>query len=328
MISQELRTMTAATDAHLIYTRYKAITALFPYVAWKAKKGQGEMFDTFLHIARTSKKGGFMWHRIRTPIAVLLREESPISLKQAILLASPNLPWRNPTTDGNFVRLWAEVACAVPWTCHIGQSVVDTLLLIASQDSLRSHIPVGMWSWLNKRPLLPPTCAGGCWGTERNVVQTVRKLGDVEILTSYLLHVWSDEDYLYPEGLDEMCASIREDFYGAGTRRHRKDLLQHLDRVLAQLDFKSESIQQQERGLGEDDIQSVKGQYERLKEVLLQMDVLFRESPRFAIIAHELTGVCRVSLNVHVWNPPPLPIVVRPEYLPLHPLPIYLLSLA
>lgn len=301
MISQKLRAMIAAEDPNPICTRYcKAITAFFPYVARQEQNGQGEMFDTFLRTARASKKGGFMWHRIRLPIAVLLREESPVSLRQAIVLASPNLPWQNPTTDGNFVRLWAEAACAVPYTCDIGQSVVDTLLLIASRDSLRSHIPVGMWSWLNKRPLLPPTCAGGCWGTERNVVQTVRRLGDIEILTSYLLRVWSEWDYLYPEGLDEMCASIREDFYGVGVGRHRKDLLQHLDRVLAQLDFRSESIQQQVRGLGEDDIQSVKSQYERLKEALLQVDMLIRESPRFAIIVYQLTGVYRVPLNVHV----------------------------
>jgi len=264
--------MVDAADPGPIRIRAKAITAIFPYAAQQEKNGKNEMLDMFLRAAGASRKQGFMWHRITPPIAVLLGGENPVSLKRAVILASPHLQWWNPTIDGRFVRLWAAATRAVPYTHDLGPCVVDTLLLIASQDSLRSHIPADMWSWLNKRPVLPPTCAGGSQGTKRNVVQTVRRLGDIEILTSYLLLVWSEWNYLYPDGLDEMCASIREDFGGIGIGQHRKDLLQHLSRVLGQLDLGLGYIRQHKQGLGEDDIQSMKGQYGRLKEALLEVD--------------------------------------------------------
>lgn len=264
--------MIAAADPNPIRVRYKAITAFFPYVARQERDGRNEMLDTFLHAAMASKKQGFMWHRIGQPAVALLNEGNPVSLKRAVVLASSHLPWWNTTIDGRFIQLWAAAAWAVPYTHDLGHSVVDTLLLIASQDSLRSHIPVKMWSWLNRCPALPPACMGGSQGSKRNVVQTVRRLEDVEILTSYLLIVWSEWVYLYPDGLDEMCASIKQDFHGIGMGYYRKDLLRHLNRVLGELDLGLGYIQQRKQGLGEDDIQSMKGQYGRLKEVLLKVE--------------------------------------------------------
>ena len=272
MISQMLETMVKAADPVLICDRYKAITAFFPYAARQVRGGQDKMFNTFLRTARASKRRGFMWHRVRPPVATLLSEESPVSLKQAIIFAVPHLPWWDNTIDGDFVRLWAAAALAVPYSRDIGQCVVDTLLLIASQESLRPHVPVDMWSWLNKRPLLPPTCTGGPRGTEPDVVQAVRGLRDVEVLTSYLLVVWSEWVCIYVGGLEEMCASIREDFSGIGMVDRRKDLLRRLDHILDQLDLGLEPILQHEQGLGEDDIRSMKDQYKRLKEVLLEVD--------------------------------------------------------
>ena len=272
LISQTLETMIEAADPAPIRVKHKAITAFFPYTVRQERDGRDDMLNTFLRAARASGKRGFMWHRIRLPITALLSEENPVSLKQAVVLAAPHLPWWNPAIGGDFVRLWAAAARAVPYSHDIGQCVVDTLLLIASQESLRPHIPVDMWSWLNKRPLLPPTCTGGPRGTERDVVQAVRTLGDVEVLTSYLLVIWSEWVCIYVGGLEEMCASIREDFSGIGMVDRRKDLLRRLDHILDQLDLGLEPILQHEQGLGEDDIRSMKDQYKRLKEVLLEVD--------------------------------------------------------
>ena len=72
-----------------------------------------------------------------------------------------------------------------------------------------------MWSWLNKHPFLSPTCVGG---SQQDVVQGVQRLGKIETLTSYLLFVWSEYNYLYQDGLGEMCTVIRKDFSGVRMR--------------------------------------------------------------------------------------------------------------
>ena len=315
--------MIEAANPIPIRARHKAITAFFPYAARWERNGRRELLDTFLRAARASGKRGFMWYRIRQPATALLGGGGPVSLKQAIILASPHLPWQDPAINGHFVQLWAAATRDVPYTHDIGQCVVDTLLLIAPRGTLRQHIPVDMWSWLNKRPCLPPACTGGSRGTERDVVQTVRGLGDVETLTSYLLHVWSEWEYLYPDGLEEMCVLIREDFSGIGMGDRRRDLLQRLHHVLGQLNLGLEPIRQREQGLSGDDVQSMKGQYGRLREALLTVDeeaidVMTRESLRLAITLSSLlthVGACRIPLITYVRDSPP--VVVCPGYPPI-----------
>ena len=261
--------MIEAADSALIQARHKAITAFFLYAAQQKQNGQHEMLDTFLHTTRASRKKGFMWHHIRQPLTPLLNEEGPVFQKQAAILALPHLPWWNPTIDGYFIQLWAEAAWAVPYTEDVGQCVADTLLLIASQKSLQPHIPVKMWSWLNKHPFLSPTCVGG---SQQDVVQGVQRLGKIETLTSYLLFVWSECNYLYQDGLEEMCTVIRKDFSGVRMRDYRKSLLKHLDHILGQLDLGPKPTQQYKQDLSEEEIQTMKGQYGQLREVLLEVD--------------------------------------------------------
>ena len=272
MISRKLEAMIEAADPVPIYVRRKAITAFFSYAAGQEQNEQYEMLDIFLRVARASGMRGFMWHRIRRPATTMLSEGSPVSLKRAVILASPHLPWRSSAIDGRFVQLWVAATRDVPYTHDVGQCVIDTLLLIASQSPLRLHIPAEMWSWLNQRPSLPPTCTGGSWGTERDIVQIIRGIGDIETLTSYLLAVWSEWDYLYPDGIEEMCVLIREDFGGIGMGDRRKVLLERLDLVLGRLDVGLEPIRQREQGLSDGDVQSMKGQYVRLREALLEVD--------------------------------------------------------
>jgi len=191
------------------------------------------------------------------PFTTLLIEGSPPT-KQAAVLASCYLPWWNFLNDKHLIQLWATATSGVPYTDEVGQSVVDTLLQIASNGSLQPHIPVSMWLWLNKHPLLPPTCIGHWQGSTQVVLQAVRALGDKETLKSYLLLVWSEWDpihlggvhnysgqhYSHQKSLYEMCTSIREDFSGIRMRQHREDLLQWLDHVLGQLDLGLGHLQQ------------------------------------------------------------------------------------
>ena len=192
LITQKLEIMVNAGDPNPIYSKRKAITAFLPYALQLEKDGQHQVFDICLHAIGASKKLDFLWHHIRwLPVTMLLNEESPISVKQAFILMSPHLPWKY-FLDYHWVQLWAAAASAVSYTDEIGQSVVDTLLHIASNCSLQPHIPIHMWSWLNKSPILPPVCAGRYWGKSQGVTQMVQRLGDIETLTAYLLLVWSE----------------------------------------------------------------------------------------------------------------------------------------
>ena len=270
LITQKLETMINAGDPGPIHSKHKAITALFPYAAWQKKNGQHQVFDVCLHAARASKQWNFIWHHIeQLPVAMLLKEESPVPIKQAFVLMSPHLSWLWHM-DEHWVQQWAAAASAVPYTDEIGQSVVDTLLQIASNYSLQSHIPVCMWSWLRKSPSLPPICAGRFWGTNLYILRMVQELGDIETLTSYLLLVWSEWEY--QDSPQKIHALIREDFSGLRMGYHRKRLLQHLDNVLGQLELGLEHLQQHDSSISEGRIQERGGQYRQFKEALLEVD--------------------------------------------------------
>ena len=284
------------------------------------------MFNLFLNAARTSHQWEFMWHHIEPLITTLLNEGSHISLKLAVVRASPHLPWLRFINGERLARSWAAAALVVPYTDEVGQTVVDTLLQITSDDALRPHIPVGMWTWLNKPPSLPPVCWGRRCGNRLDTIGIVRALGDIEILKSYLLLVLSEWDY---HDLPGMPISIREDFCGIGMGHHRKDLLQRLNHVLGQLDLGLEHLRQHNPNLDEYDIRRTKRECEELKAVLLEVDgeandMLTRE-PLGLVIPFNLltpTDMHRMPLSVRVRTPFPVSIVARPNHPSLLP-PIY-----
>ena len=262
--------MAEAEDYRPLWSKRKAITALLPCAAWQERDGQPEMFDTILRARRASRKSRFMWNHVDRFVIRLLSEASP----RTIVLALPHVlhTLHHQSGDmGDLVRRWTEAACAVPHSEEIARGVVDTLLQIASEGELR-YTPVNLWSWLTKRPSLPPICLGRCFGTDGSVVKGIRALKDIEVLKSYLLVVWSEWDSLYTDGLDEMCTLIREDFGGVEMRHHRTDLIQRLDHVLAQLDRGLDYFQQHKVGFGERHIQGGKNQYRKLRETLLEMN--------------------------------------------------------
>ena len=275
--------MVKTADPHLIASKCEAITTLFPYVTQRERGGERDMLDVFLRLASYLGRLDFVWHRIEPLVVTMLEEGSHVSLKEAIILAAPHFNWKKFANGEHLVGLWAAAASEVPYTDDIGQSVVDTLLQIARRDLLRPHIPVVMWSWLDKRPSLPSVCLGRQFGTTRDVVRTVRDLGDIDILKSYLLLVWSEWDHL--RGAREMAISLREDFGGIGMWHHREDLLYHLDRILEELGRGFNYLHQHNPSIRGDDVMQMRLQYRRLRGTLLEvhgeaMVILTRECPR------------------------------------------------
>ena len=236
IINRELERVASTSDSGSILSKCKAIAALFPYAVRQEQDVQRPMADAILRVW-ASNPLSFVWRRIEPHVIRLLGKSVTPSLYRAIPHIFPQIIW------------------------SADQDAVDLLLQIAYIDSLLPHIPIDMWAWLKKRPSLPPECRGRRGGTTQRIVRRVRGVGDVDTLKSYFLVVWSEWDDLYNYGLKEMEISIREDFGGIEMKRHRKDLLDRLDHVLEQLEDSHH-----------DEVQYKKGQYGRLKEVLLQVD--------------------------------------------------------
>lgn len=228
------------------------------------------MFDAILRAARASHSRGFIWDRIRPYIDSLFNEPNPSSLDRVIALISPYVSWDGNSHGPNTVSRWAVAASAIPYTEEVGQSVVGALLRIALVSPLQPFIPIDIWAWLKKRPALPPVLRGQSFGSSPYMVQFVRGLGDIELLKSYFLLVWSEWDY--SPGVEEMAISIREDFGGMDMGHHRRDLLDRLDHVLEQLDRELDYFEQYGPWIGEDDIKEGKERYGMLKEVLLEVE--------------------------------------------------------
>ena len=100
----------------------------------------------------------------------------------------------------------------------------------------------------------------------------VRRLGDVEILKSYFLLVWTDQWTPVPSVVDDTEDSIREVFDTSETRHHRRDLVERLDHVLRQLDRRLEECKERNQLTLERDLQDAKTRYTGFRRVLLEVD--------------------------------------------------------
>ena len=255
-----------------IYSKRDAICALFPYAAFLGQSGHQEVLNA---ISRAAWRGGY-YSQFLIPIlpyiTTLFAKLNAPSLNRAIVLALSHVYRCDLLANQTTVMKWAAAAMEVPYTEETCLAVVSTLLSVASQNSLRSYIPVGLWKRLKNISSPPPGIYWSIsWGTSPDVVRYVRGLGDIEILKSYFLFVWSEWNQC--SCVEEMEISIREDFSGIRMWGHREDLVKQLDYVLGQLG----------RGLGylnqhapwivyEGEVEFVQGKYERLKEVLLDVD--------------------------------------------------------
>jgi len=261
--------MAEAEDHRPLQSKCKAIAALLPYAVWQERDGQPEVLDMLLHAIGASRERQFTWSRIERSAITLLVRATP----RAVVLTVPRVRWRQLTGTVPLIRWWAATVLEVPYTDEVGQSVVDMLFQIASEGGLAQHIPVPIWSWLTKRPPLPPTCLGRYLGARSPVVDAVRACKDIEVLKSYFLLVWSEWDDLQGNhGFNKMCASIREDFDGIGMRPHRAELIQRLDHILEQLDRGLEHPWLQYPDLVKPDLWKMMRRYRKLREVLREVE--------------------------------------------------------
>jgi hypothetical protein len=104
-------------------------------------------------------------------------------------------------------------------------------------------------------------------GGHKNTVVYVRRLGDIDILGSYLILLWRGRYSPSCDAIHVMERSIKEDFGETGMRQHWKDLIECLDHALWQLDYKLD-----ESFPGNTIFQAGKRRYTRLKDKLLEVD--------------------------------------------------------
>ena len=299
--------MVEAANPNTILSKRKSLRVLFPYAAWMEQQGKRDMLDALLRATRVMRG----LEQIQTgAFALTLPIEASA---RAVILMSPHASWWLMENQQDQVSRWAAAASMVPYTEEVGQCVVDTLLHIASIDSLQSRIPTSTWAWLGKRPSLPPGCLGRSRGIHESVIRQVRALGDIEILKSYLLVVWSEWEFIGSRrALSGMVDLIREDLGGIELGHHREDLVERLDYVLGQLDQGLGHLKRYGPNVSKDMIRWAGVDYRELKRMLMVVDgeamnVLTRMPPT-SILFRLLKHASRVSLDIHVRSASPIPM--------------------
>jgi hypothetical protein len=273
-----LRLTKAAQDPEGILFKYKSITTLFPYAARRGQEGDTQLLDAFLCAVRyfpcTSQ-----WTRryIRPVIPRLLAEGSSETLKRAAILALPHLElvWLDSNDISTFIDLWLSAAEALEYTEAVCEAVVDVLLQMAFFHSVRAHITPKAWGWLNKRPALPPRCRGRLLcSIGSNVLPAVRSRKDIELLTSYLVTMWSEWDCAGEWAFEGMCEVLREEFCRDGgdevLKGYRIDLLARLNLVLGELGKGLEHLRVRHLDMQPDEYEVIRERYKELKRMLVQ----------------------------------------------------------
>ena len=233
----------------------KATIAFLQYAARQEEDSTGELLPSCRILAAFS----LISYWILTTAPQRLKVVLPLWFEYPILAAFKygRQFARHASDISGIMQLWMEAASAVPYTDDVCGSVVVGLLNMASSDELSSHIPLVAWNWLNKRPVLPPECIALLPEATESVVQTIHRLGGVELIASYLYIIWSEERT--PWDQDVMDRLIREELGGIEAAGYRIDLIRRLDHVLLRLD------QSQEEPFA-------KAKYEDLKRGLLEVD--------------------------------------------------------
>ena len=264
--------MVETPDPNMILSKRKAISTLLPYAIFLEQGGQQWMIDAIFRACRTSGSGKFVWRHVMRYISRLFEKQSPTSLDRVIVLTSPYVHWAGALNSSIAVTRWALAASATPYTEEIGQSVVDALFQIAYIDLLRPHIPLDIWGWIKRQPSLLPVCYGKPKRERPLILLLVRGLGDIEILKSYFLLVWTDQWTPTSSVIGDTEKSIREVFGTSRIERHREDLIERLDHVLGQLDQRLEDCRERNQLTLERDLQDAKRRYTGFRRVLLEAD--------------------------------------------------------
>ena len=293
LIGQKLESMVETNDPYsgLIFPKRKAIWALLPHTVFLGQCLWGKMLTETIHTGDCSQTARLLNRYVTPFVTTLLDKPSSRLLDRAVLLASPHIPslwwfWDNSRVSRwnaialNFLRGAGEDAVSVDVVGKravsdvvVSESVADMLLQIAWDETLRPQILDETWAWLKKPLALPVLSQGREDGTTRGIVRHIRGLGDIKILKSYFLLVWSEWDHLYDEGVREMEISIREDFGGVERLCDREELIERLDQVLAQLILGPAHLKQHLPPWKWDryDIGTAVSQYSSLRETLLDV---------------------------------------------------------
>ena len=271
--------MAEETDPDQTLSKRKAISTLLPYAISLGRGAHQGMADEIIRATVIPHSGISMWGCVES---TLFAESSSPSLNRTIILVAPYLPWTDARYDQHMVDRWAAAVLAARRVEEVCESVVDVLLQITSNGTLRPLVPDDIWALLKNRVSLPPVCRGRSLGTGLDVVLHVRGRGDVEILKSYYLLIWSEWDSFSDPVIDEMETSIREDLGGVRMWGHREDLMGRLDHVLAQLDLGSEYLNREKPGIDEVAIERAKEQYTKLRDALMneERETLTSRSPK------------------------------------------------
>ena len=263
--------MAQAVDSNPIFIKRKAINTLFPYAIYLEQSGQHGMINAIFRAARATNTaslnptGKFMWCQVVLYISRLFEERSPTSLNRIIVLMAPFVPWDGTLSNSTAVIRWAAAASAVQYTDEIGSSVVDAIFQITWIDYLRPHIPIEIWRWMKREPPLPPICNGNFRGGSLDVTY-VRRLGDIDLLKSFFVLLWTEGYFPSPTGAHSTENSIREDFVGPEREKHRRDLLDRLDNVFGWLDRKLASSPNDPL------LQLSKKRFTKFRDTLLEVD--------------------------------------------------------
>jgi hypothetical protein len=265
LINQRLESMVKGASSDQISSKYKAINALLPYAIFLEQGGQQKMVDAIFRAAMASESRRFVWCHVVLYISRLFEERSPTSLNRVIVLMAPHVPWRKALNSPVAVARWASAVLTVPHTEEVSQSVLDALIRISSVELLRPYVPIEIWRWLKGHPSLPPAYRGETEDGHQNIIVYIRRLGDIEIITSYFLIFWSDRFFPSSSSCYQTECSIKEDFGEAETEEHRKALVERLDQLLEQLDAQLEHPEQRNPLISEASLRKAKKRYARLK---------------------------------------------------------------
>jgi len=265
LIAQKLNTKRGVEFNNRLSSKHEAIDLLFWYAVREERGGDTGPFDAILNLTKREPDGSCshepLWDLSASKMCTY---GSP----RAVVLVGPYIHWgREQSADAQgLISKWAAGISVARHTEEVAGSVVDTLLQIAANPHLRPFIPADAWSWLNDLPYQPPTCKGLRYGCDRDIVRTVRALGDIGILTSYLIVIWSGEGRPDNDGFAEMQTSVREDFKGIDMGYHRAKLIQWLD-LLDQLPPGLVGVFCRMTGLGD-----IRDQFRGFKRVLQEVD--------------------------------------------------------
>jgi len=293
----------------------EVIHLLFWYAVRQERGGDTGLFDAILNLTEwiTAQLSSFheLWHLSASKMCTYG------SLRAAVL-AGPNIYWEQGQSMDNqgLISKWAAGISVSPHTEEVAGRVVDTLFRIAAIPHLLPFIPADAWSWLKDRPSQPPAHRDLFWRCNRNIVRTVRELGDIGILTSYLIIIWSWRVFINLSGFAEVRMSICEDLKGINMGYHRAELIQLLDSI---------SINQPSVRSGAalaNYIRITGAMYQEFKRMLQEVDrnaneILIKRMPSSFIFPTMLTlmGLHRTLLHLHVCPASPVSVTSHSERL-------------